>query len=209
MLRVLLKINVILLAFLVAAPAPAEEPNRDLSSATMPPGSAGSTLLVHPLGIGNPFQAARLADGTVVDARISLNLVYGESPGLPLADYPAEDLWLETSGGGLGFAPGGTIADAPTDAGGHTQWAEPLFAGGCTPGEIVVVMVAQLPLNQPGLPLEFNSVDHNGDLVLDLADVTFFSIAYYGPYDPTADFWFDGAVNLADVAIFAQSYLPR
>jgi hypothetical protein len=208
MLRVLAKMNAILVVLLVGASAPAEEPNRDLSSATIPPGSAGSILLIHPLGTGHPFQAARLAGGIIVNATITLNLVYGESPALPLADYPAEDLWLETSGGGLGFAPGGTIADAPTDGGGHTQWAEPLFAGGCTPGETVIVMAGEQPLSQPGLPLEFNSADHNGDLALDLADVTFFSIAYFGTYDPTEDLWFDGAINLADFTIFAQGYFP-
>jgi len=100
-------------------------------------------------------------DGTVVDATISFWLVgyYGD----PIPNYPAEDLWLVTTGGGLAFPVGGTIADGPTDSSGYTHWQEPLLAGGCSRDESVVVMVDGSPLSQAGLALAFVSADLDGD----------------------------------------------
>jgi hypothetical protein len=206
MLRISMNATLALGVLIVGSSARAEVPDLDLSSAVIADGGAGAVLLIHPHGVGNSFTAARLVDGSVVDATITATLRYGDSPGLPLVGYAAEDLWLETSGHTLGFLVGGTIADGPTDASGQTHWSDPLFAGGATFGETVVVMTASGALTQPGLELEFVSVDINGDVAVNLADVTFFSVGYFNQYDETVDLWYDGVNNLSDVAIFAQMY---
>ncbi len=204
--RILVNMTLALAVLIVGASAQAAVPNLDLSTAVIANGSAGATLLIHPHGVGNPFTHAILASGVVVDATITATLLYGDAPGSPLADYAAEDLWLETSDNTLGFLTGGTIADEPTDEFGQTHWSDPLFAGGTTFGETVVVMTASGALAQPGLDLTFISADINGDLALNLFDNTTFATAYAHQYDPIADLWYDSLNNLSDLAVFALMY---
>jgi hypothetical protein len=194
---------IVTLTVLVAASlATADLPDPDLSTATIV--TSGGVLFVRPDGSGYAFDQAHLGNGTVVDATIVLYLV--NALGGPWPGYPAEDLWLETTGAGLVHPAGGTIADGPTDAAGQTRWLQPPNAGGCTVGETVVVLVGGQPLNQAGLGLAFVSPDINGDLVVNLADLSLFAAGYTGTHDPCADLFYDGLINLSDLSLFSQSY---
>lgn len=200
--RNVVNVITILAVTAAAAVAVAEIPDLDLSTADVATDNA--VLFIRPDGLGDSFTEARVGAGPAVDATITLTLV--NFLGDPLPGYPAEDLWLETDGGSLAFAAGGTAADAATDASGQTEWSMPLEAGGCTIGESVMVMVAGQALNQAALPLEFVSPDFNGDLSVNLTDLAPFSSGYTGAYDECADLFYDGIINLTDLALFAPAY---
>jgi hypothetical protein len=76
-----------------------------------------------------------------------------------------------SAAGGLAACNGGTTADQSTDENGQTFWLQPLRAGGCSVGEMTMVLVAGTPLVGPGLPVVFRGPDLNGDLAVNLSDI--------------------------------------
>lgn len=167
-------------------------------------GSEPVSLLVVPDGSGAPFTQARRAAGSIVDATITLTLMH---PCGPFANFPREDIWLETPGAGFIACAGGTIADVDTDAEGTTRWTLPLRAGGFSPGPCVIVINGSTPFGMPPLDLSFKSPDLSGDLAVNLADVARFAPAYLGVggYSFAADLLADGNVDLADIPVLARS----
>ncbi len=153
-----------------------------------------------PDGQGSRIDAAFAYGGVVMDATITLHLVFND--GSPVPGYPAEDMWLETTQGGLAPCFGGTIADANTDANGMTQWQEPLAAGGYSDpsSELTIVIVSGDPLLQSGLDIYFNSCDISGDGLVDIADIAMFVPDMFGAYSYRSDFNWDGTINLSDVS---------
>jgi hypothetical protein len=181
-------------------------PDLNNSSATIDGAAAGASVFNLPNGQGYGFdEAAVPSTGDVVNATITLELLDGV--GDPIETYPFEDMWLVTSGGGLVACADGTSADNSTDEFGMTEWVNPMFAGGHSEGETVTIMVAGSPLNQPGLNVIFNSADINGDLVVNLADLTPFSTDFFGAYNYRSDFVADNDINLGDVTLMARGYL--
>ena len=166
-------------------------------------GPGTPTVMNLPNGIGNRFDQARLADGTVVDATITLTLLDGL--GSTIMNYPFEDLWIESLDGGLVFCPGGTTADANTDQSGHTFWRKPMFAGGYSPGPCQV-LVSGMPLYSAPLPVAFNSPDITGNLVVDLQDLGYFVTDYFGTFDPRSDFFRNSILDLSDVGMLALGF---
>jgi hypothetical protein len=189
---------------LAASVAVAEIPDLDLSTATIAPAANGAIVYNRITGNGYAFTQAHLPNGSVVDGTITLTLV--NYLGNPLANHAAEDFWLTTSANHLVFPAGGTIADAATNAAGHTVWQQPLVAGGCTLSEGVVVLVEGNALNQAAINLKFVSADTNGDLAVNISDLSTFAAAYAVAYNACADLFFDGAVNLSDLSLFSQAY---
>ena len=55
------------------------------------------------------------------------------------------------------------------------------------------------------LQMWFNSPDINGDLAINLTDVTLFAADFFGPYAYRSDFNWDGAINLLDVTVLSGS----
>ncbi len=198
------KLTGFLLGILVvslAAVAWAGVPDLDQSQAVTG-APAGSSVFNLPNGQGDPMTAAKTSNGTVVNATITLTLV--DALGDPIPFYPSEDLWLETTGGSFAHCPNGTAANLSTDVNGVTTWANPLLAGGSSFGQTVVVMVAGAALNQAGLGIIFNSADIDGNLAVNLGDVTPFSSDFFGSYNYRSDFVRDGAINLGDVTQMAR-----
>lgn len=158
------------------------------------------SIFTVPDGQGNGFDAAFAFDGAVMDATITLHLV--DAQGVPFSGYPAEDMWLETTQDGLAPCPGGSIADANTDANGMTQWQEPLAAGGYTDpvNELTIVMVGGGALSQPPLDIYFNSPDLSRDGLVDITDIAMFAQDFFGAYSYRSDFNWDDAINLSDVS---------
>jgi hypothetical protein len=93
------------------------------------------------------------------------------------------------------------VADASTDALGETTFSNPIAGGGNSLGEVVMVMVAGAPLVQT-VNVTFNSADINGDLVVNLSDITPFAQMLAGTYSYDGDFNNDGVINLSDIVRF-------
>ena len=110
------------------------------------------------------------------------------------------------------LCPGGSTADASTDAAGQTTFSGSVNGGGQSDrvgNEGTQVMIAGFPINQPNIGMLFNSPDINGDLDVTLSDIVFFTqdfFAYndFAIYDYRSDFNFDDAITLSDVVFLAQ-----
>lgn len=121
----------------------------------------------------------------------------------PMVAFPAEDMWLESIDGGLVACGLGTCADTNTDATGETIWSAPLRAGWHSEGNCQVVVNGS-PLAGAGLALKFNSPDLNGDLQVNLADISLFASDYFQAYNYRSDLYFDGNLNLLDFSVLIQ-----
>ena len=161
------------------------------------------SLLVVPDGSGAPFTEARDAVGDIVDATITLHL--RDFQGFPIANFPWEDIWLETDAG-LVPCSWGIHPDDNTDVNGMTRWTLPAPAGGHSEGPVFVLVNGSRLTSNDGLPLRFTSPDINGDLVVNLADVSLFTYDFYTLNPSRSDFNGDGQLNLADIAHLAQAF---
>lgn len=180
-------------------------PDLTLSTATT---AATAQVSVYTLPNGNGRgldEAKTISSSTTVNATITLTLLDGN--GDPIFLYPNEDLWLETTLGGLALCPGGSIADANTNALGQTTWSGSVFGGkqsNRTAAEKTVVVISGNPLNGSQLDILFNSPDIDGNLVVNLSDTVLYAQNATGSYNYRSDFFFDGSVNLSDTVLYAQ-----
>lgn len=166
-------------------------PDPALSSAEM---DGPATVLVLPDGSGP----------TLASQGAAITVTVLDPTGTPVPGFPAEDIYLHIAGT-LDFAvcQDGTIADGPTDANGRTTFTGALLAGGSTFHGLQVYL-SGMPLVGPSLPLDVVSCDMNGDLTINLVDVANFAQVHAsGSYHPTADFFFDGRIDLADIGTLA------
>jgi hypothetical protein len=163
-----------------------------------------------PNGAGSAFTAAATWDGVtpglgtaVVDATITVTLIDGGD--VPVANFPREDLWLESQDGGMAFCTGGTNADGETDVTGTTTFTFPLAAGGASQAVTLVMVNGAALTSNSGLPLSFNSADISSDGKVNLSDVPLFAGDFFGGLNPfRSDLKYDGVVNLSDVVRLAQ-----
>lgn len=178
-------------------------PDPDETTATMPAApDLPLVLFVLPDGTGSPFSQAQVrGEGIPADAHIEM--IVRDAFAHPVPDYPAEDLWLQSDGGGLISCNGGTCADFDTDENGFTIWESPLHAGGASTGSLRCFR-AGIPLFGPPFDMSIVSADLNGDLHVNLVDVGQFSGIYFEGYAFEADFYSDGVLNLVDVGRLAQ-----
>ena len=162
------------------------------------------SVLICPAGDGRPLSEAMTFGGGVMDATVEM--IMRDSGGHPIAGFPSEDIWLE--GPGLQFAIAGSTADIHTQTYGYTEWALPLGGGGSMESAQMYGTINSNPVfGENPLPfIRFNSPDMNGDLVINLVDVSLFAQVYLGGYSYSADFYWDGLLNMVDVAILAQHY---
>lgn len=202
-LRKLMGLVVCVLVISSASLATAGIPDMDLTLANMDGVTTEIVALFNlPNAGGSAFSEAQVYNnGSPIDATITMTVIDGL--GAVIADYPAEDMWLESTDGGMAACLGGSAADFNTNAAGETTWANPMNAGGNSTADCVVV-INGVALNQTPFALYFNSADMNGDGAVNLADVGLFSNVFYGVYDFSADFVADGAMTLPDVGRLAQ-----
>jgi hypothetical protein len=182
-------------------------PDLDNSTATTYSGAGTPVMLNLPGGGGIGFNVASVIGGSV-DATINLELLDGTMA--PVANFPAEDLWLETSDPGQEYSfsacTAGTIADGDTDDLGLTEWAFPLSAGGASQTVTYVMVSGEALTSNAGLALWHNSPDITSDGIVNLSDVPEFAGDFFGGLDPfRSDFEYDGDVNLSDVVKLAQA----
>jgi len=178
------------------------EPDLELSAAWCEFSGPDPVVVVNfPSGEGRRFDEARISGG-VVNGTIHLMLLDGM--GVPINDYPREDIWLISVDGGAASCIQGSLADANTDVNGETSWVNPLMAGGYSEANTSVIINGS-PLISPGLNIHFNSPDINLDGVVNLTDVAMFSQDFFGwTYQFRSDFHFDGFLNLSDLAILGE-----
>lgn len=161
-----------------------------------------TALLILPDGSGPPLTSAYRSDRVQMDASITLTLYSSCPPTGAMVDYPAEDMWLESTSGSLVFCAGGSIADGPTDAQGITTWTGPLSGGGWDSGSLMIFLATGDALGFWNLPLLINSPDLNGDLTVNLQDVALFAGDFFSPqYDFRSDLHYDHVVNLSDLSV--------
>lgn len=193
-----------------AAVASADVPSLTLSTAAT--AAAGPVkLTIYPNCTGTPFTSAYAQGGTSgVDATVTLVLV--DAAGNPIADFPWEDLWIDSTDAGDNFnlCQNGGTADANTDATGNTTWTNSLCGGGYTDPatDVAKVYVNGAPLAGAGMAIQFNSPDNTGDLLVNLQDVqNFASDLTSATVNYRSDFNWDNLVNLVDVQVFANGLL--
>ena len=184
---------------LAAVPAFANIPFPDLCILDNAAGSDGATVYCVPSGIGADFTDGRLVGGTPVNATLTLTVVNSE--GGPIENYPAADMWLVTTGGGL-VTCSPANPGANTNASGQAMWVDALEAGGNSLTEMSQAMIDGLSVPNTA-DVKYVSCDINGDLSVNLSDITVFTQAL-GTYNPEADFNNDQTVNLSDIALMAQ-----
>ncbi len=188
----------------MASVAMAGVPDLALSTATTAATEPVSIFNL-PNGAGAELELdAQVFGGSVTDATITLWLVDGL--GDPIGLYGFEDMWLETTLGGLVACTNGTAANQNTDTSGMTMWANALRAGGYTDPatELTVVVVNGDALSQAGFNIQHNSGDIDANGVVNISDIAAFTQVYFGVYSYGADFLWDGAMNISDVALMAQ-----
>jgi len=127
----------------------------------------------------------------------------GPAPGIELAYLSG---W--SSSPGLVFAePAGQVGGA-TDAGGMTAVILPLRGGGQgTAWDFRLTAPGIYCAQNLDLGLKVNSPDLDGDLLVNLADLTLFARDYFGPYNYRSDLYWNGAVDLADIVYFSRALL--
>lgn len=178
------------------------------SNADLPAGTPQVSVFLTPDGTGNLMTEARAVTTPpldVVNATITVTLF--DAGMNPVFAYPFEDMWLETTLGGLVACTNGTLANANTDINGVTTFVGPFYAGGYSnkvAGELTQVIINGSPLVGEDLDVLFNSPDLFADGVVDLSDVSQFS-GYYGGTGYAADYFYDGSVNLSDLVLFSSS----
>jgi len=203
-LRKLMGIFAITLMVGAASFATAGVPDLDLSTAGRAYAGPETAVMFNiPNGGGAAFTSAAIVGGAV-DATITLTLLDGA--GVPIANFPFEDAWIESADGGMAACTGGATSDANTDASGVTNWVTPLQAGGASEALTVVMISGAALTSGAGLAISHNSADINGDGNVNLTDVPLFAGDFYGGvYAFRSDFSYDGAVNLSDVVKLAQA----
>lgn len=163
-------------------------------------GTETLSLFCLPDGTGDAFTQAYLPGGARADATITLVLYdwFGD----PIAHYPAEDMWIASRDGGMVPCGNAAFADAETDAEGVTHWSLPLAAGGHSQALCIVYINGDALTSNAGLGLAFTSADIDGDGLVNLTDVGFFT-SYLGGWDSAGDFTNDGVVNISDAGLMA------
>lgn len=168
---------------------------------SLPPGD--HVVLICPRGDGP----------TLAEAGAVITLTYTDLPGgQPLPGIgPA---WSPGGcNGGIVWCGPDPTSDGPTDANGQTT-VSGVLAGGGYDTEISW-LVGGMPLPycyQQYVPLVLVSPDIDGDLDVDLVDLSLFAFAYASPpkpYDQRFDFDGSGSVDLVDFALFANHYNHR
>jgi len=179
-------------------------PDLGLSTAVT---AATQQVSVYTLPNGNGktiAQAKALGSSTLVNATITVTLV--DAGGDPIFLYPSEDMWLETSLGGLQICAGGSVADASTNAAGQATWSRTVFGGKQSDrvnAEKTIVLISGDPLTSQ-LDILFNSPDIDGNLVVNISDTVYYAQNAVGGYHYRSDFYFDNVINLSDTVMYAQ-----
>jgi hypothetical protein len=109
--------------------------------------------------------------------------------------------------GSLEFGPNHRLYAGAGQSGAGRLWLLDTDTGAATlVGSTGLPAVTGLALvSDPGMDIQFNSADIDGNLIVNLSDVGTFAIDYNGAYNYRSDFRWDGMINLADVGNLASA----
>jgi len=167
-----------------------------------------------PVGFPAAIAVCPAGDGqTLAEVGARIDVVTRDPQGYTVERIPPLDIWIIGCGErDLCWAARLSNADDWTDANGATTISGTMAAGGAHTG-VNVFLMGIVVLSQPDcieplcLPLETRSADIDGDLVVDLVDLSVFALSFPpNAYNPAADFNFDGEVGLLDFAFFAAHF---
>jgi hypothetical protein len=129
-------------------------------------------------------------------------------PGGPAVGVQLEYLQGVSYSANLAFAePTGHLA-GPTDAAGRTEIVLPLRGGGHgTYGDWVLSGPDVECCINRDTHLMINSPDINGDLTVDLADVSLFATDFFGAYNYRSDLSWNGAIDIVDLTYMSRALL--
>ena len=177
----------------MAGVASAGIPDENLSSAA----SAGGTVMITPASTG----------GSIADAGATITVTVLDAGGLPVPNFPFQDMWLGHNGdNAIALCQGGSTADLNTNALGVTTISGVIGGGGYS--LTTQVYINGTPLTQAPLNVALYSPDITGDLIVELPDFSAFGVAFGGT-EFKADLVFDGVIDLADFSRFGQSYFQQ
>jgi len=161
------------------------------------------SVMICPHCDGYAYSAAQLFGGAYMEATIEVYIRNSAGQGIPGID--PGDILLGAPN--VVFCPGGNEPDYPTDPNGYTQFALPSCGGGCSENFELGGYLSGAPFLQNPIPhIKINSPDTNADLVVNLIDLSAFTAAYYSPTTYCFDYYWDGVMNLLDLALFSQHY---
>jgi hypothetical protein len=175
----------------------------------MPAGSpAARSMLLWPPGLSVPDQANFLFDaqGPVAQpyrVRVVWDF-WGCEPEGPATGIELAYLIGRSSSPNLAFAdPAGQVTGA-TDASGMTAVVLPLRGGGHGTAADFALAAPNVycALNYDS-GLKVNSPDLDGDLLVNLSDLTLFARDFFGPYNYRSDLQWNGHIDLGDLSYFA------
>ncbi|MEZ4388938.1 MAG: hypothetical protein R3D98_15440 [Candidatus Krumholzibacteriia bacterium] len=202
-----------LLASALALTVPAHgQPVAANSTAVWQSSAPMVSMFLKPDGSGTPLSSCFGGGGLVVPASVQVTLI--DASGLPVAGYSERNIRLAYAGTNLGWCPDSfypppvhapNCADGPTDPAGQTTFTMAYHGGGWhqAPMQIWVLEAGGNWAPIPNLlPINVNSPDYNGDLIINLSDIAIFA-QDIGSFAYRSDFNWDGTINLSDIAMFA------
>ncbi len=163
--------------------------------------AVGGAVTITPAGNGQ----------SLTDRGTPVTVTVRDANGLPIAAYPAQDIWLDDAGtGDINLCQGGSLADADTDVNGVTTISGVIAGGGFTQAGMSVYVsgVALTVAVDSGtgstiVNIDVNSPDINGDRTVNLSDISLFTGDLVVPTF-RSDFNHDGGVNLSDISLFTS-----
>jgi hypothetical protein len=173
------------------------------------------SMFLVPNGSGTPLSGCYDSAGRTVNAWISVTL--RDATGAPATNVPVTDVRLEYLNSPLAWcgnnwypppAHAPNLADFPSNAAGQTMFSLSYHGGGwvMAPTQVWVLEATGMWNPIPTLlNVFYNSVDINGDLIVNLTDIGIFAGDYFLTPQYRSDFNFDGAINLTDLSIMAAN----
>lgn len=170
-------------------------------------------IMVSPSGHGTSLTNAEYLGGNSVDATIRIQLWVDDSdsgdPPNPhfVPNFPTEDIWLEILD--VNLCLGLSHPDGPTDSEGWFTFSGSPGMGGWNdpasgPPFALVRVLGNILVDETGHVISptivANSPDINADLTVNLIDFSIFASDYFGSYSFRSDFFWDGEINLIDLA---------
>ena len=150
------------------------------------------------------------ANGPVVDPyelKVLIDTWHCE-PGEAAAGVQMEYLQGVSHSANMAFAEPTAHLSGPTDAAGVAEIVLPLRGGGHG-------TYSDWGLSGPNVAcclnldthLRINSPDINGDLTVNVTDLSMFATDFFGAYDYRSDLHWNGAIDLGDLTYFSRAYL--
>lgn len=165
------------------------------------------SIWILPDGAGLPLDQAQGQGGVTVPMSIQVLLL--DTMGSPLTTVEPDEVWLEDLQGEVSLCLPGWHPDVWNQAAGEFFFTGSPAGGGSRAHDDnnnpFLVMVCNVPLFSPVYNLAVNSPDINGDLVVDLLDLSLFGQDFHGVYAYRSDFVWDGQVNLLDLAVLGSA----